>query len=198
MNPTVVIGILIGVAAVVFAAAITVWAIKITRRGMHSPARSGATALPKTELKSNLLRLNHPQHPFQVFASSDADLEIEWSVTDAKWIEMLGPASSKVAYRAWILLDEAQRTVRYREQLRESAVTAGGGGAFAESHVSSGLEMWGRRTSHRWGLRPDFSVGEVLRYDFTPADVKDLVRQIANDSGWDFELVFLKGRARSA
>jgi hypothetical protein len=45
-------------------------------------------------------------------------------------------------------------------------------------------------------VRPDFSVGEALRYDFTPAAVKDPVRHIANVSGWNFELVFLKDHVR--
>lgn len=198
MDPAVLIGVIVGVLALVFAVAVTVWAIKVASRGMRSAAKSGVASIPKQELKSVLLKLNNPQHPFRLESSSETDLTIEWCVADAKWIEVLGQASAKASYLAWILLDEKRQTVKYWEQLTEINLSAGGGGAFASSHASRGFDLWGRRTSRRWGIRPDFSIGEVLSYDFTPADVKDLVRQIANDHGWNFELVMLKRHAKYA
>jgi hypothetical protein len=139
MNPNIVIGVISGASAVVFATVVTVWAIKITRRGMYGSANSGISVLSKSELKNNLLRLNLPQHPFRLFESSDADLEIEWPVSDAKWIEVLGPGFDKLTSRAWILLDDALRTVPYREQLWETMSTGGGGGTFA---IAAYQEAW--------------------------------------------------------
>lgn len=197
MNLVVLIGVVVGLVALVFAVAATAWAIKRARRGMRSAARSGIAAVPKSELKRILLQLNNQQHPFRLDTSPKTDLAIEWRVADARWIELLGRASEKLTYQAWILLDEPTQTVKYWEQLLETKLVAGGaGGAFSQSHSSSGFELWGRRTARRWGVRPDFSVGEVLNYDFTPADVKDLIRQIANDHGWNFELVSRKRLAK--
>ncbi len=52
-----------------------------------------------------------------------------------------------------------------------------------------------RRRGYRWGVREDFSIGEVFDYEFAPADIKGVVRQIANDHGWAFQLVLRKPRA---
>ncbi len=198
MNAAAWIGVGVGVLAVLFAAGITIGALKLARQGMRSPATPGATPISKRELVKRMLHLNQPQHPFRVALATETDLTIEWQVADAKWIEVLGRAASQMKYNAWLLVDEATRTVNYCEQLHESSVVAGGGGAFTESHSSHGFELWGRRKTHRWGVREDFSVGEVLNYDFTPADVKDLVRQIVNDHGWNFQIVLLKRHAQYA
>ncbi|HBJ35294.1 MAG TPA: hypothetical protein DDZ51_11180 [Planctomycetaceae bacterium] len=193
----VIAGIVIGVLAFLFAIAVTVWAVNFAKRGMHRSAREGVLPVSKDELENLLMQLNRPEHPFQLSVSSEACLAIQWCVADAKWIEVLGPASEKVTYNAWLTLDEPTTTVRYSEQLVEGRKVAGGGGLVVKSHASSGFELWGRRAEHRWGVRPDFSVGEVVDYQFTPADVKDLVGQLVTDNGWNFDLVLFQRHAKA-
>lgn len=189
MEPIAIVGVIVGILAIVFAITVTIWAVNYTRRGLHRAARDGVTPVTKTELKNLLLQLNRPDHPFQIQNSPDTDLMIEWHVADAKWLEVLGSASEKITYRAWLTFDEPQKRVKYSEQLQESRMVAGGGGLVGSIHTSRGFELWGRRAEHRWGVRPDFSVGEILNYQFTPADVKDLVGQLVTDHGWNFDLV---------
>jgi len=53
-----------------------------------------------------------------------------------------------------------------------------------------------RERAIAFGIRPDFSVGELYNYKFNPEDVKDLLRQVANENGWSFALVVSKGQVK--
>lgn len=195
MNPGIVAGIVVGVLALLLAAGITIWVIMLVRKSVRSDPEPGVPVADVDSLRAMLLKLNQPGHPFVVHTPDDADLSIEWHIVDARWVEALGSAALQMTYRAWLRLDDASKTVKLHERLIQSGISAGGGlGASSEGYTTKGLDIWARRRGYRWGIREDFSVGEIFSYQFTPADVKDLVRQIANDHGWAFQLTFTKPR----
>lgn len=188
MNSMVMIGIGIGLLAAVFAVSVVILLIQVTRKSMRSEPQPNTPVVERAMLFDSLLRLNSSEHPFVVRIADDADLKIEWDVVDARWIEALGRGAEKVKYRAWLALDDERKTVEYYETLVQTNLTAGGPSAAFETHTTRGLALSGRRREHRWGIGRDFRVSEVLSYDFSPDDVKDLFRQIVNDAGWTFQL----------
>lgn len=199
MTPLTIIGIVAGVLAFVFAGAVVVWAVSLARKGMHSEPAMNCAVVDKMTLQQMLLKLNQPGHPFQVRTSNEADLVIEWSVVDAKWIEVLGRAWERMNYYAWIVIDDNARTVKYHERIHQASVVAGGGsGLTGKSYSARGFESWAKRRGYRWGIRDDFSVGEIYNFQFTPNDLKEIIRQIVNDHGWVFELTLAKPRLSRA
>jgi len=195
MEPMVIVGIVVGILALLFAGGIVIWAARLTRKGMRSEPVENATVVDRKTLQAMLLKLNQWRHPFQLHISDEADLEVKWDVVDAKWIEILGKASEHLKYRAWIVLDDEAKTVKYHERIYGASFTAGGPEITATSYSAHGFESWGKRSGRRWGIGDDFSVGEIYDYRFNPGDVKDVVRQIANDHGWAFELKLTKPAA---
>lgn len=192
MNPMVILGLSVGVLAVLFAGAVVVWAIRMAQKGMRSNPNPDAPVVDKETLQALLMKLNHAEHPFCIRTADDADLVIEWNIVDAKWIEVLGKGSERMTYQAWIVIDDSTKTVNYHERIYRSVFSAGGPQVSAESYASKGFELWGTRRGHRWGIRDDFSVGEIYNYKFTPSDVKGVVGQIVNDHGWAFQLTLIK------
>ncbi|MBS3176859.1 hypothetical protein J4457_06515 [Candidatus Woesearchaeota archaeon] len=190
------IGLIVGIIAVIFAIVIVLYATGIIKKGFQrSEPKPGAKFLSKTELKKMLLKLNNKKNPFSVKSSEDTDLFIEWKILNAKWIEMLGKAWAKKTYSAWVLLDEKDKTVRYNERIKEAGFTAGAAGVSGEVSSFRGIELWRKERGYRYGIKEDFSIGEVYNYKFNPSDIKDVIRQIANDHGWAFELVISKRQA---
>lgn len=192
MDEMVMIGIGIGLLAVVFAVSVVIVMIKATRRSMRSEPPPDQPVVDRATLYNSLLSLNRSEHPFVVRIAADADLKIEWDVVEARWIEVLGSGAENVKYQAWLVLNEQRRTVEYYETLLQTKLTAGGPSVTFGSHTTRGLALSGRRRQHRWGIGRDFRVSEVVNYDFSPDDVKDLVRQVANDAGWTFQLRLTK------
>lgn len=192
MNTMTIIGLTIGVVAALFAVGIVVLMIVVARKSMRSAPRPDTPILSRATLLDSLRRLNNPAHPFVVRGADDADLRIEWDIVDARWIEALGPGAEQVRYRAWLALDDRTKTVEYYETLLQKSVTAGGPTVGFATHTTSGFLLSGRRSARRWAIGTDFRVGEVVNYEFRPDDVKHLVRQVANDAGWTFQLRLTK------
>ena len=191
------IGVAVGILAAIFGLVVAAWAVGLFKSGFQrSEPPVGIEPIAKSALSETLLRLNRPEHPFRVMPGEDTDLAVEWDIVDAKWIEILGRGWACKAYRAWLLLDEATKTVKYCEKITESGFQAGGGLHVGGQYSSfTGIQLWGKQRGYRWGIRDDFTVGEIYNYRFSPSDVKDVIRQIANDHGWAFELVTTRGQA---
>lgn len=194
------IGIIIGIAAgfvgVLLAVIAVLYAAGLIKKGFrHSEPAPGVKPVAKKILKALLLKLNNPRHPFTVKTAQDTDLYVEWIIVDAKWIEVLGTAYLNKMYTLWVLLDETIKTVRVNELITEKSITAGSTGFHGETSFFRGVQLWRKEQSRRFGIKSDFSIGEVYKYTFNPDEMKDIVRQVANDNGWAFELVVTKNLA---
>lgn len=192
MNSATVVGIAVGLVATLFAIATVAWMIAMTRRKARTVPLPNTPVVERVQLLNSLLKLNHPDHPFVLRIADDADLRIEWDVVEARWIEALGSGSESLKYRAWLSLDDRTKTVEYFETLLQKGSTSGGPTANFGTHTSSGFILSGRRSGRRWAIGHDFKIGEVLNYRFSPDDVKDMIRQLANDAGWAFHLRLTK------
>jgi hypothetical protein len=190
MDSIEILGIIIGIIGIFFAIGIALWATGLVKKGFQkSGPAPGSRLVTKSSLKSMLLKLNINKDTFTVSESKDSDLFIEWKIMNSKWIEALGVSWTKKTYRAWVYLDETTKTVQYTEMIVDSDFTAGDTGVHFQTSFFKGIVLFGTERGYRWGIRDDFTIGEIYNYRFTPSNIKDIVRQIANDHGWSFELV---------
>ena len=191
----VIIGIIAGILGIILAVWMALWAIGLLKKGFQrSEPKPGSKQLSKKELKRLLLRLNNKHNPFRIQEAEETDLIAVWDIVDAKWIEILGKAWLKKRYTAYFLLDETTKTVKCNEMIKENSSTAGPTGIHFEKSFFRGIQLWRKEQAYRWGIRDDFTIGEIYNYKFDPANVKDIVRQIANDHGWAFTLVTTRGQ----
>ncbi len=148
-----------------------------------------ALVLPAHELKSKFLLLGR-KNPFDVMESPDKDFDIQvrWEIVDAKWREILGKAWKNLTYTAYISFDEEKKAVKYYERLIEKDISMAPLRIEKESYVQKGFQIDKRIRSFLYGIKEDGSIGEVYSYDFNPNDIKGVMRQIANENGWFFEL----------
>lgn len=162
-----------------------------------SNERKTINPIPLFELKGNLLKLNS-KNPFKIIRSKerDIDLEVSWKIADAKWIEMLGKGWHNLKYLGYLVFDEPTHTLRYTEKIIEKNVTSGPLGFSKSSKIQKGTLINSRIKSHFYGIKEDGSIGEVYKYDFTPTDIKGVIRQIANNNGWNFKVYFSKNRMK--
>jgi hypothetical protein len=194
MNPMVILGISVGVLAVLFSGAIVDWAIRLALLGMRRKPNPDTPEVDKRTLQATLMRLDHTPHPFRIRTADDADLIIEWSMVDAR-IDRCARRSCVTNELPGLDRDRRQHENRQfpRAHLR-SGFGAGGPQMSDESYSAKCFELWGARRIHRWGISDDFSVGEIYNYEFKPSDIKGLVRQIVNDHGWTLQLTLVKPR----
>lgn len=196
MGISYVLGVIFGILGVIAAVFAALYAIGIIKKGFsRSEGKAGATPIKKEALTSMLLKLNRNKKVFSISKAKDTDLHVEWKVVDAKWLEVLGEAWEKKTYKAWILLDDRTKTVKYNEMIVDKEISLGATGAHGEAVFFRGIQLWRKERGYMFGIRGDFTVGEIFNYKFAPSDIKDVVRQIANERGWAFELVVSKGQA---
>lgn len=192
-----VLGIVVGVLAVIFAVWMALWATGIYKKALQRTEGSGKP-VTKAKLKVMLLKLNKPKHPFTLKSAKDTDIFVEWKIVDAKWIEVLGGAWLKKNYYGWLLLDDTTKTARLNEMITEKSLTLAGPSASGEASFFRGVQLFRKERGYRWGIRTDGTIGEVYNYKFNPMQLKEVLRQVCNDNGWAFELVTTKGQASYA
>ncbi|HLC20386.1 hypothetical protein J4219_03440 [Candidatus Woesearchaeota archaeon] len=190
---------IIGVTAGIIAVILAIWAVLISigmikKEFRVTHPKNGIKQASKQQLKNMFLKLNKNK-AFTISSQKDTDLSIHWNIVDKKWMEVLGPAWLKKNYRAWMLLDDDKKMVKYNEQITEKSFTSGSTGAHYETSFFRGIQLWRTEHGYRWGIKTDFTVGEIYNYKFNPNDIKEVIRQIANDQGWSFGLVTTKKQA---
>ena len=151
------------------------------------------------KIKKRLLLLGK-KNPFTVKDSGEEgiDLKIEWVIADAKWWEVLGKAWKNITYTAFVTIDEKAKIVRYQEKLVKTSITKLSfkwGGSITKT---KGQLINTRTRKKQYGIREDGTIGEVLAYDFNPKEIKDVVRQIAEEEGWGFKVHLFKRSLRIA
>jgi len=190
-----IIGIIIGTVGVI----IGLWAsIKFTLGTAYKcEANKKTKPISSLMLESKYKQLNK-KNPFKFINSKEKNINliVEWNVLDTKWIETLGKSWLSIKYVGFIVLDEKTKTVRYHEKIVEKNMSFGSFGFYGNSFFQKGMIISRRIKSYRFGIKEDGSIGEIYNFDFNPLDLKGLVRQIANDNGWNFIIYFSKWRMK--
>ncbi len=187
---------LIGVGAGIFA---VVWGLGLIEY-MGGKRRPLKPPITRDELKQKLLSVNSPDLPYHIKLLNETDLEIEWKIADAKWFAIFGQERLQKTYRAFMVLDELRRSVRYCEEMAIIQWVASAGN-IAQPTISyrnqffRGRILFQKSWEVKIGIKEDGTIGKVYEYKFDIRQVRDPVRQLITDSGWEFVPVIRKKHA---
>jgi hypothetical protein len=190
------IGGLIGIGVAVFA---VLYVTGITEYLGGKKKSSIYPAAPE-RLKKLLLALNGEDKPFEVKASPETDLLIEWKIADARWFALFGKEGLKETYRAYLLLDESRHSVRYCEELLKIRWQAGDQGAAKpafsyQKQFFRGRILFQKSWEAQYGIKVDLSFGKVYEYKYDIREIRNPVRRLIVENGWEFVPVVSKRHA---
>jgi len=165
--------------------------LKLNQYGKRIQAIENSKKLSKQKIIETLIKLNK-KNPFKIKKGTDIDLEIEWKIIGAKWKEVLGEAWKNKTYTAYLSFYPEDNLVKYSEKIVETKAVKAGPKFEAESFKFKGAEIFRRERGYQYAIKKDYSIGEVYDYKFEPADVRNVIAQVATENGWDFMLCIKK------
>lgn len=187
---------LVGAAAGVFA---IVWGLGF---GEYLGGRRRSkliAAVSKDELRRRLLALNAADSPYGLKPSEETGLILEWKVVDAKWFALFAKERLKETYRAFMVLDEPRASVRYCEETARVQWTAGTDGLTPNvtylNEFFRGRILFQKSWRVQYGIKEDRTFGKVFSYSFNVDDVRNPVKKVVKESGWEFVPVVRKSHA---
>ena len=147
--------------------------------------KAGVAAVAPEELKEAILAVNRDSAPFRTFLSEDpgVDLVAEWKIVDAKWYEVFAKAGLKKTFAIKMRLDEDKHEVRAVDEDYSVEWRAGipelklevSGFRGQKSEVSFGTA---------YAFTEEFKPGQVYKYRFNSAELKNPLREAVLASGW--------------
>lgn len=152
--------------------------------------KSSKFAIGKEDLKQKLLALNSPDLPYKIRPAEQTDLIAEWKIVDAKWYSLFAKGRLSKTYRAYIVLDERLKTVRYCEESGTVSWSAGAEGlnpniGFQKSFFK-GRILFQKSWGVQYGIKQDLSVGKVYDYKFDIRGIREPLLKVIEESGWEF------------
>ncbi|MDD4859639.1 MAG: hypothetical protein PHR56_05475 [Dehalococcoidales bacterium] len=185
------IGVFAGVAAVF-------WGLGV-KEYLGGKKRMPVGYVDKESLKKKLLALNSPDAPYELQPFDETDLVLTWKIVDAKWFAVFAKERLKQTYRAFIVLDEMRRSVRYCEEFASVRWIAGSEGLTPhisyQSEFFRGRILFQKSWNVQYGIKEDLTIGKVFQYSFDIRDVRDPVKHAILESGWEFVPVVRKAHA---
>jgi hypothetical protein len=152
------------------------------------------------ELKQKLLSLNSEDLPYTIKSLNETDLEIECKIADAKWFAIFGKNQLKKIYQSYFVLDDLLRTVRYCEKIITVKWASGLGNALQPTISYQKESVRGKVLSQKsWemqaGIKEDLTLGKVYEYKFDTGYIRDPIKKLIVESGWEFVPVLRKDHA---
>lgn len=150
--------------------------------------KDGAERVSSQELKQRLLGLNRPSAPFRVIdgASKGVDLIAEWSVVDAKWLEVFSAASLTKTFEIYLKIDEASGELRAQDHELSVEWVAG-----APKLSVSASAFKGQKQTVEFGAAYGFIEtapnGQIYKYRFNSKELKAPIQEIATAAGWTYK-----------
>lgn len=156
--------------------------------------------ISKEILKQKLLALNSPELPYQIKPAEETDLFVEWNIVDATWYAIFSKERLSKTYRAYLMLDESRKAVRYCEETGSVRWLAGAGGALMpqvhfEKSYFRGRILFQKSWEVQYGIKEDGTLGKVYEYRFDVNRVRDPIVKAIEESGWEFVPVVRKEHA---
>jgi hypothetical protein len=152
------------------------------------------------ELKKRLLALNSPDSPYEIKATNDTDLLVEWKIADAKWWAFLTKERYKSIYRGFLVLDDRRRSARYCEETVSVRWMAGvdGPASFSyEKNFFRGRILFQKSWGVQYAIKDNLTIGKVYEYKFDVRNVRNPIKRVIEDNGWEFVPVIRKSHATS-
>ncbi|MFA4956630.1 MAG: hypothetical protein WC556_06610 [Candidatus Methanoperedens sp.] len=156
--------------------------------------------ISKEKLKQKLLALNSQDLPYVIKSDPETDLFVEWKIVDAAWYAIFAKERLSMAYRAYLVLDETRKAVRYCEETGTVRWMVGTGGSlnpvatFQKSYFR-GRILFQKSWEVQYGIKEDGTLGKVYEYKFDVNRVRDPIVKVIEESGWEFVPVVRKEHA---
>lgn len=199
MDSVAIIGCIAGLVAAGVGIGAGVWAIGLVEY-MGGKKKPSVAPLSLTELKQQLLSLNSPDLPYSIKSVNETDMEIEWKIADARWLAIFGKSRLKKTYRAFLVMDDIRRSVRYCEEIATVKWTTGLNNSFQpsvgyESQFFRGRVLYQKSWETEVGIKEDLSLGKVYEIKFDIGYVRNPIIKIIAAGGWEFVPVLRKKHA---
>ena len=185
---------LIGFGAGVFA---IIWGMGFIEY-LGGKKKSSMAPATRGELRERILSINSPEMPYEIKTSPETDLFVEWKIADAKWFAVLTKERFQEIYRGFMVLDEPRRSVRYCEEMVSVRWLAGVDGPPIFNYQKNffrGRILFQKSWGVEYGIKEDLSLGKVYEYKFDVRNVRNPIKKVVRDSGWEFLPVVRKSHA---
>lgn len=148
-------------------------------------------------LRQRLLDLGSLNLLFTIRPGQDCDLQLEHTIVNAEYSGVASKGKITKTYTAKIWLVEPERTVKYREIIKEQEAS---GGILQVPKLSfqksffKGKTMFKQEKGFAIGFKKPSdpaSFGKVYSYDFDVAKIRDPVKDLVERNGWRFEQIIL-------
>ena len=195
----VLIGVVVGVFGVGFAIFATIWALGLFEY-LGGKKKSHLNPVSPDKLKERLLSINSPDLPYEIKKAPETDFLVEWKIADAKWFALFAKERLQETYRGYLLLDDSLKSARYCEELASVQWIAGNGGQGSPSlsyrkQFFRGRILFQKSREVQYGIREDLTLGKIYEYTFDVRKVRNPIKKVIADGGWEFVPVVNKSHA---
>ncbi len=138
--------------------------------------------IAKDALRQQILEINAYDAPVMVKEKRDK-LIITWRYVDARWWELFVKAGMTKIYELHVKLDDSKKEAILVDV--QKSVSWGSGPANVS--ISGGFfrgYIMEYEIGKAWGIRENFSVGNIYDYKFTTAEIKNPVVNTIVRNGW--------------
>lgn len=162
------------------------WAGRLVPDDVHPPAAAET-------LRDRLLAINGLNQPFHVVEERPGRLIAEWRLADPDWMTVMATSGIRRAYRIYLDIDEATRTVRALEKTYKIAWGGGirtisGRVAFFQGITFKSLDGGARLgVSCAPGSAPVAHDDYVYRFD--PSEIRKPLAETVTGNGWTWQPV---------
>jgi hypothetical protein len=156
-------------------------------------------AISRDELKRKLTALNSPDRPYWLQPAIECDLLVTWNMADVRWEGLFSRERLKKTYRAFLLLDEERRSVRYYEETGSVEWSTAVEGIVPrvsyQSQFFKGRILFQKGWGAGYGVKADGTGAKVFEYKYDIGYVRDPLKKAIIESGWEFVPVARKAHA---
>ncbi len=188
------IGGLIGILGAIAGILAMLWGLGVFEY-LGGKKKPNIVPIGKQALIEKILHLNSPQLPYQIKTAENSDLMLEWNIVDARWYGIFSKDKLKETYRVFMLADESRHSVRYYEELGTVEWTAGAPKVSYREQFFKGRVLFRKSWGVQYGIKEDGTMGKVYEYKFDIGMVRDPIKKVVEDSGWEFVPVIRKKSA---
>jgi hypothetical protein len=193
------IGALVGLIGAGMALFAVIWGLGIFEY-LGGKKKSLIYPITANELRNRLLAVNSAELPYEIKTTPETDLLVEWKIADAKWFAVFSKERLRETYRGFLLLDESRKSVRYCEELVSVRWIAGTDNQVQpilsyQKQFFRGRILFQKSWEVQYGIREDLSPGKIYEYRFDVRQVRNPLKKVIEDSGWEFVPVVRKSHA---